>query len=165
MASVALNIRHKYGIKNRQMVQKKKSFRQLINTIQHCKPTIYDIYVFIHPIVHSKTCPANVFIRVEEIITKPQMLKSMNQITKTNYCVADHNDFDLIGYMSHLLPLEAMRIIEVIKVKPNVLMPSKSKRKNKYGVSTSSKFKIKQVYGTFSSGLLPPQVQPETNNY
>lgn len=108
--------------------------------------------------MHSKTCPANVFIRVGDILTKPQAMKSINRLTKTNYSVADYNNYDLMGYMPHLLLLEAVRIIEVIKVKPNVLMPAKAKKKTKYGVSTASRFRIKQVYGTFSSGLLPPPI-------
>lgn len=82
----------------------------------------------------------------------------MNRLKKIFHSRFGQNDHSLISYVPHLLPLEAERIIEVIKVKPNVLIPVKAKKKNKYGVSTTSKFKIKQVYGTFSSGLLPPPV-------
>lgn len=59
-------------------------------------------------------------------------------------------------FMLHLLPPPGERIIIMIKWPGLRLLYNKGKRKINYCVNARSKFRFKQVYGSTTSGLLPP---------
>jgi hypothetical protein len=63
---------------------------------------------------------------------------------------------DLMNNMPHLLPMAEVNIIKVISPRMRTPVLAMEKKENHYGLSTASKFRFKQVYGYFTSGLLPP---------
>lgn len=74
----------------------------------------------------------------------------------------------LLNFMLHLLPPPGERIIIVINWPGLILLYNKGKRKIKYCVTARSKLRLKQVYGSTTSGLLPPyflNVPKNTNHF
>ncbi|MDY0103761.1 MAG: hypothetical protein RBS07_12575 [Lentimicrobium sp.] len=83
-------------------------------------------------------------------------MKRSISLMKKLVCGGFLEETGLMNDMPHLLPKAEVIIIKVISQRMSTPVLAIEKKENHYGISSAPKFRFKQVYGYFTSGLLPP---------